>query len=96
MVYRTNQVRKAQGYWKAISASGGSTILYAERTMYAGSDLSDEEKETQNYDLILDMNSGFDFVGFRGGDETTISDEYAHAIISDTTLQINNDTVFTR
>jgi hypothetical protein len=31
------------------------------------------------------MNSGFDFVGF-GGDETTISDEYAHAIISDTTL----------
>ena len=94
-VYRTNQGRKAQGYWKAISASVGSTIMYAERTIYAGSELTDEEKDTKNYDLILDMNSGFDFVGF-GGDEATISDEYAHAIISDTTLQINNDTVFTR
>lgn len=83
-VYRTNYGRKARGYWHAITSSADSTFNYTKRVNYAKS----PSKEAQNYYMNLDMHSGFDFVGF-GGEETIISDEYAHEITTETNLQIS-------
>ena len=90
-VFRTDKGRKAQGYWKSISKSAGNIYHYTEQTIYDDPSPTDADKEAYNHALIMEMNSGIDFVG-SGGLEATITDEYANEIIEGVKLRINKET----